>query len=556
MADAAVLDSTPLEPTPAVFTSEPETPDLVTTEVADVELVVRSLEKREIEARIVPWHTVVDTPIGLEAFMPGAFAHVDAKKVVLEGPEHKGVAGRGQWLEERADGAYMGFKVSKTMLGDEILTLANDGVTRHVSVTYDPRNTQAEFQQRGGKRFTALTKVDLRAVATTWKPYYEGAAITQVRAKAEGAPTMSEAEVPAPVETPAPALDITPLNAAIESLSTTMASQMGSFAERMEKLEERSRSNFVIPAEESAARPADRGTWMQAVLRMLSGERIPDMQMRALADLVTTDNVGVVPDTISREIIGVIDPRRPFMQTTRRLATPTTGMSLVVPRIVTRPTVDIQAAEKDELQSTATSVDTVTYDAVSKGGAGDISLQLLKRSDPSFLGLYLELLAEAYALDAEEEAVDALLSATGTVDGGFLDVEDTHIGNAWIGAHSAMKRPPDTIWLSSEAVGAFIDAKATGTNAPLYSQLRADFSVAGGVGGTISGLRPVHVPALDNNMVDVIIGPSQGFAWAEDGTYTLQVDVPAKAGKDVAIIGILWFAPLYPAAFTTYRIAS
>lgn len=368
---------------------------------------------------------------------------------------------------------------------------------------------------------------------------------------------MPEAAEAPTVETPsAPAIDITPLNAAIESLGGMLGVQNERVAAAIEKMEERARSSFILPTGSEPENKPDRGAWMQAVLRMLSGERIPDMQMRALADLVTTDNVGVVPDAISREIIGVIDPRRPFMQTTRQLQTPTSGMSLVVPRIVTRPTVDIQDAEKDELTSTATSVDTVTYDAVSKGGAGDISLQLLKRSDPSFLGLYLELLAEAYALDSEDEAVDALLSATGTIDGGFLDVEDAHIGNAWIGAYSAMKRPPDTIWLSSEAVGAFIDAKATGTNAPLYSQLRADFTVAGGVGGTISGLRPVHVPALDNNMVDVIIGPSSGFAWAEDGTYTLQVDVPAKAGRDVAIVGILWFAPLYPAAFTTYRIAS
>jgi hypothetical protein len=297
------------------------------------------------------------------------------------------------------------------------------------------------------------------------------------------------------------------------------------------------------------------------VLGMMSGERISqhDLETRSLADLVTTDNIGVVPDAFSSELIGVIDPRRPFMQTTRKLNTPVSGMSLTMPKIVTRPTVAEQAlngtpTEKAELSSTATSVTTVTFDAVSKGGAGDISLQLLKRSDPSFLGLYLELLAEAYAQEAEQEAVESLL-ASGTLSGGAMDPEALVLASAWQGTFDAIRRPPDTIWLSSAAVGAFLDAKADGSNAPLYGQITANFSAGAGVGGSISGLRAVHVPALDATASDVIIGPSTGFAWAEDGTYTLQVDVPAKAGRDVAIIGMLWFAPLYPAAFTVYSVA-
>jgi hypothetical protein len=257
-------------------------------------------------------------------------------------------------------------------------------------------------------------------------------------------------------------------------------------------------------------------------------------------------------------MIGIIDPSRPFLASTRQLTTPRAGMQLTVPVLATRPTVGVQAAEKDELASTTTSITSTNFNPITIGGYGDISLQLLKRSDPSYLEMYVDLLAEAYATMADDKAVDALLAASGINTGSAIDPDDGPLfGDAWANGTAVSRRlTPDTAWLSSAAVAAFIDAKSTTTNAPLYGNLAASFNAASGVGGTISGLRPVHVPALDDESYDVIVGPSRGFAWAEDGTYTLQVDVPAKAGRDVGLVGMIWFAPLYPAAFTRYALGS
>ncbi|MEO6604354.1 MAG: HK97 family phage prohead protease, partial [Aeromicrobium sp.] len=149
---------------------------VATSAIPASEVEVRSVEAREIGALIVPWDEVVDTPIGLESFQRGAFAHIDAQNVVLrlghEGPP----VGKGISIEERADGPHMVFRVSKTQRGDEALELARDGVTRHVSIEYAPRTSQSTVENRGGKRVTRVTKADLRGVATTYLPYYDRAA--------------------------------------------------------------------------------------------------------------------------------------------------------------------------------------------------------------------------------------------------------------------------------------------------------------------------------------------------------------------------------------------
>jgi HK97 family phage major capsid protein len=531
-------DATVLAPAPDVVATLP---------VGEIE--VRSLDAREIGALIAPWDTVVDTPIGLESFARGSFAHVDPKTIALKLGHDGPVVGRGISIEERAEGAYMGFRVSKTPNGDEALTLAADGATPFVSIEYSPRGTKGEVANRAGKRTNVLTRVDLKAVATTYKPYYQSAAVTYVRSEEGVTPVTETQEVPAN----GTVLTEDRLNAAIAQIEE----RSEKFSDLLAKFAERDRKDIEIPTGQPTKPSISKGEWVQTVVRLMTGERIPELQMRALDDVITTDNAGVVPPAYLTELIGVIDASRPFLSTTRRLEIPSTGMKLTVPVITQRPTAAKQTTEKQEVSSQKTVISTEDFNAITIAGAGDLSIQLIKRSSPSFLNLWMELLAEAYAIESEDQAILALLNAIGGVGAATaLDPENLKLGDAYISSFDAIRRPPDTIWLSTEAVGAFIDAKASTTNQPMYPGLRASATAAGGVEGVVSGLRPVHVPSLDAHGAYAIVGPSSGFAWAEDGTYTLQVDVPATAGRDVALVGILWPAPWYPAAFTAYNVAS
>ncbi len=525
------------------------------TAIAAGEFSIRSESDRTIDARIVPWDTPTETFDGLEMFERGAFAGIDPTRVVLRA-DHEGPPrghGLGDAVDERDDGAYMTFEAASTAAGDELLALVRSRSYRNVSVGFEP--IDSDIRDVNGERIVVRRRVMLREVSATWRPAYDAAEILRSRERGrEMPPEATENTTQAPV-------------AEGDQVAQAIASFEARMLERFEAIEERDRRAATLPpvgADTHAERrlPAvHRGHWAQLALRHITGERVTELEMRALADVVTTDNLGVVPPNYRSEMLGFINRARPFLDSTREIPAGQSGMQLVFPRIVQRPLVGKQAAEKAELASRKTIIDTVTADAETYGGAGDLSLQLLKRSSPEFLALWLELLAEAYAIETEEAGLDALLAEAAVVEGGVLDPASPSFGAAFENAAAVSKSPslmPDRIWLSTAGLSAFIDAKepAGGGGRPLYPGMAEITGVAeGNNGGPLPiRLRPVWVPAMDDDAVDIIVGPSRGFAWAEDGTYTLQADVPAKAGRDVGLAGIVWFAPAYPAAFTTYTL--
>ena len=139
---------------------------------------------------------------------------------------------------------------------------------------------------------------------------------------------------------------------------------------------------------------------------------------------------------------------------------------------------------------------------------------------------------------------------------GALNPEALALGAAFETTFAAMQRAPDTIWLSSEAVGAFINALASGTNAPLYSNLAANFTAAGERAGRSRACarctsRRSTTRARTRSSVrrPASRGPRMGRTpsrWTSRG----------QAGRDVAIVGMVWHIPWYPEAFTLYNVTS
>jgi hypothetical protein len=393
-------------------------------------------------------------------------------------------------------------------------------------------------------------------------PAYPQAQVLAIREEEEE----SMAEGPAAENTTAVDLSAisTQIAAGMETRDAKFAELQEKVLDRLEKLDERERSAIIVPSKGDRKEP-QLDQWLQAALRYRVGEPLSqrELEERELSDVLLSDQA--VPVFFRPQIEGFLQQRRRFLATTSEVAAPDDGTSIQIPIVTSVPEAGVQSEEKTEVASNPLNIQSATINGVTVAGAVDISYQFIRRGPRTYFDLLRRAMLSALNATAEAEAVAALLNGvsygaspttvTPTAGDGPIDPEALEIGDSWLNAMEVVGEEPDTLWVSPTAVKAFIDAKDNGTNRPLYSTIVSDIT-AGGVRGSVQGLRFVPVPALADSGVDAIIGPSNYFAWAEDGTFELSADKPAILGRDLALATYMFFMPLAPAAFTTYTLAS
>jgi phage head maturation protease len=561
------------EPIEALTADEP-VPAMHRTLDVDEPLVTLSVSERRIGLRLLTYNEIAESKYGPIMFEPGAFGQVDPKVVRLRMDHDDPPTGLGISFTDTPDAPLMDFRVSKTDRGNDQLTLAVDGVSRGVSVGFDDVPDGPQMRTVGGRRVIVYPagSAHLGEVSTTWTPTFaqSQAGVMYVLSKdKEGEGQMAENQEAPAVEA---VTDTAPF---IEAMRRELTGRDEKAEKQGEKLDhvlsafdewrEEQRSQFKIPAGAEAQKPKLHH-WVEMALRSMRGQALSPTLLKELAldDVVIADNPGLVPDVFTPDYDDLINADRPFLSSTRKIEAPVTGTSLILPIITQRAVAGTQSEEKGELSTTATQVGTGTFAYQAVFGGADISIQMLNRAERSFFDLLTGDLGEAYALDAESKALAALFdgytdSSTTThepADGGVMDPTAPGFGVAWETSITNSRRAPDTIWMSAAAVAAFIDAVNPTTNGPLYSNLAASFTAGSGTGGTLSGLRPIYVPAMNDSGVDVMVGPSRGFVWAEDPARNLQVDVPSRAGRDIALVGGIFPAPRYADSFTIWTISS
>jgi HK97 family phage prohead protease len=149
---------------------------------------------RTLVGALLPWGVpaqVVDRGrLVTETFQRGALAGTDPARIPLTAthPRDAGTLPIGVTveLEERADAAWGAWRVSKTVLGDEVLELARDGVPLGLSIGF--------AEVAGGTRWSAdrqrvtRTRAALDHVAVVRVPAYAGAGVVGLRAGGDRSP--------------------------------------------------------------------------------------------------------------------------------------------------------------------------------------------------------------------------------------------------------------------------------------------------------------------------------------------------------------------------------
>ncbi len=477
--------------------------------------------QRTVEMRIVPYGVTAQTSDGPERFARGAFRGVDASRVTIEAGRHGGpLVGRGLSLEERDDAAYLTARIAPTAAGDELLTLTREGVYQDVSVVFVPRTSK-----RTADGVTERQAVDLRRVAILERGAYPGAAVVAVRSEPD------DTEVDDMGET----VDITPV------------------VDRLERMEQRM-EQLAVTAATPAAQPSElaqfrgMGEYMKAAAEDANLSR---ELARALADQITGNNGGLVVDGWLRTIVGIVNFGRPGITAFGTAALPPSGMNINWPEFSgygeagAAGLVNLQANQKTEITSGVVSFTNGQQAIATYAGGADISYQLIRRSDPSYLDAWGRVMAGAWAAVTEQAFLNAATSGS-TYDQNDYDIDaDTTGGDllerlfqASVDVETVTGQPAEFVLAST---GYYKKLAAMTRIVPAYPgniSMGAGNATASTLTVNVNGLRIIHARSLYaayGNSDCFVASNSLAAKWHEAGPFTITAEDVAKLGQNVAV---------------------
>jgi HK97 family phage prohead protease len=501
-----------------------------------------SEERREISGKIVPLGTgeIGHTNLGAYTFAAGSIEIADPSKIkLLSQHDLKKPIGRMTASETRADGIYATFKLSRSSGGNDALIMAQEGLVTGLSIGAEILSSQPSKDGH-----TVVSSARLKEVSLVTVPAFASSEILEIAAEEvipveENPQTESETAVENTPETVAAPVEA----AAVEAARPTVTAMYYT----------NPRLNLNITA----------GEYAKAQLNASRGDADARELVAALQVATVAENTGMVPPTYLKDVIGIIDSSRPFIDSIERAALPQSGMKIFTPKLGTQASVDL-TAEGAEFASSDTTV-TFQEDTVVKfAGAGKLDLELVDRSDPSFLDLYLRELAASYA--QKTDAYASKIAADGSADSSSTTIYKA-LAKSIADSFGVMRQTPNNLLVATSGGNDDVDfagllGAVDTTGRPLYAaaapQNANGLITQGSTNGTVAGLNLVVDPNYAGGTAGIKVGlvyPTMAMRFHESGTLQIRANVVANGQLEIGIYGYVAVVNRYPTAFRAVQVA-
>jgi HK97 family phage prohead protease len=506
-----------------------------------IEITAADTNKRTISGKIVTWDEQGSTSAGLTVFEKDSIDFSKPVKLLLE---HQTTKPLGKLVDITATdtGLEATFRLAKTFRADDALEEAATGLRDGFSVGVKINEWKNE---EGVLRIKSST---LQEVSLVTDPAIDSARVAEVAASET--PENSEA---AAEDTTTEENKVSEINSeapiATEAVEAAQAPVVT--AQYMAYTKPRVDTNVTA------------GQYVGAQIRALNGDSDARDLVAALQIATTTENTGMVPPNYLRDVIGVIDASRPFIDSIERAPLPATGLKIFTPKLGAQAIVG-QTAEGVEFASQDTAV-TFQEDTIVKfAGANVINVELLDRSDPSFLDLLVRELAASYAQKTDQYA--AKIAADGSADSvGATLYKGIALGIS--DSYNVMRFTPNKLLVAptggyddidfANLLGA-VDENKRPLFAAAVSQNAAGLITQGSTNGTVAGLDLVVDPNYTggtSNIKVAMVYPSAAMRFHESGTFELRANIVANGRVEIGLYGYACAVNRYPTAFRNIQIA-
>jgi hypothetical protein len=300
------------------------------------------------------------------------------------------------------------------------------------------------------------------------------------------------------------------------------------------------------------------GQYVNAQIRAIQGDTDARDLVAALQIATTTENTGMVPPNYLRDVIGIIDSSRPFIDSIERAPLPTTGLKIYTPVLGAQAIVG-ETAEGVEAASQDTAVTFQENTIVKFFGANRVNVELLDRSDPSFLDLLVRELAASYAQKTDAYALGlARDTAVGSSGSSIYKA----IADGIADSYGVMRFTPNRLVVHPTAAGTISYADLLGAedgnDRPLFAaaipQNAGGLITQGSTQGTVAGLSLVVDPNYTGDQF-ALVYPSAAMRFHESAQFELRANIVNTGQVEIGLYGYVCAVNRYPTAFRKLTVA-